>query len=94
MADNTPVNSQITDAVTQANVSTVGQAPAMAAGSLAQAASMSLAVMFANAVSAQQQMNVIAQAATAKGVALISGGDSEGGHSGTNGSRKPAGGKS
>ncbi|MBO6804758.1 MAG: RebB family R body protein, partial [Thalassospira sp.] len=32
MADNTPVNSQITDAVTQNNVKVLGEAPAHAMG--------------------------------------------------------------
>ena len=36
MADNTPVNGMITDAVTQANVKVLGDAPAMAMGSLYQ----------------------------------------------------------
>lgn len=73
MADNTPVNSQITDAVTQANVSVLGQSPSMAIGALNQALSNSLGMMFANAVSAQQQQNVLAQAATAQAVATIYG---------------------
>lgn len=74
MADNTPVNSQITDAITQANVTNVGQAPAVAIGALSQSLSMSLSMMFANAVTTQQQMNVIAEASTARSVAAIVGG--------------------
>ncbi|SDE36102.1 RebB family R body protein [Kordiimonas lacus] len=73
MADNTPVNSQITDAITQTNVTVLGEAPAMAIGALSQAMSSSLAVMFANATAAQQQQNIVAQAATAQGVATIYG---------------------
>ena len=73
MVDNTPVNSQVTDAVTQANIINVCQAPAVAVGALSQSLSMSLSLMFANAVKAQQQANVIAEAATAGGVARILG---------------------
>ena len=74
MADNTHVNSQITDAITQANLTNVGQAPGIAVGALSQSLSMSLSMMFANAVTAQQQMNTIAEASTARSVAAILGG--------------------
>ncbi|NVJ96519.1 MAG: RebB family R body protein [Alphaproteobacteria bacterium] len=65
------VNSQITDAVTQANVAVVGQSPAMAVGALNQALASSMSLVFANAVAAQQNMNVMAQAATTAGVTTI-----------------------
>ncbi len=65
------VNPQITDAVTQSNVKVVGEAPAMALGSLYQATAQALSIAAQNAVSHQQNMNVIAQAATTQGVALI-----------------------
>ncbi len=71
MADNTAVNSQITDAVTQADVSTVSQAPAVALGMLSHSLAFSTSIMFANAVSAQQQLLVAAQAATNQGVLQI-----------------------
>jgi hypothetical protein len=71
MANPTPVNSQITDAVTQANVEALGAAPAVAMGNLYQATSQALANAAHNATIAQQQMNMAAQAATTAGVALL-----------------------
>lgn len=71
MADPTAVNSQITDAVTQSNVKVLGEAPAMAMGTVYQTMAQSVGLSMQNAVSAQQQMNTIAQAATAQGVNLI-----------------------
>lgn len=68
MAEPTAVNGQITDAVTQANVKVVGEAPAMAMGSLYQSAAHSLGLMFENAVNAQNNQNIVAQAATTQGV--------------------------
>ncbi|RXV65512.1 thioredoxin reductase [Burkholderia stabilis] len=52
------VNAAITDAVTQTNVKVVGEAPAMATGSLYQAQSHSLSVLFENAVQQQSQSAV------------------------------------
>ncbi len=71
MAEPTPVNDQITDAVTQSNVKVLGDAPAMAMGSLFQATSQALANAAHNATAAQQQTNVTAQAATTQGVATL-----------------------
>ncbi len=71
MAFPTPVNDQITDAVTQSNLGVVGTAPAVALADLYQASATALAIAAHNAVFAQQQMNVTAQATTAAGVALI-----------------------
>jgi Killing trait len=70
-SDPTSVNSQITDAVTQSNVKVLGEAPAMAMGTVYQTMAQSVGLSMQNAVSAQQQMNTIAQAATAQGVNLI-----------------------
>ena len=69
--DSTTVNSQITDAVTQANVKVLGEAPAMAMGTVYQTMAQAVGLSMQNAVSAQQQMNTIAQAATTQGVNLI-----------------------
>lgn len=74
MAFPTAVNSQITDAVTQASVETLGQAPAIALGSLYQTIAQSLGLAAQNAVNAQQQSNVLAQAATTRCVQLLTGG--------------------
>lgn len=67
----TAVSSQITDAVTQANVKVVAEAPAMALGSLYQTAAHSTGLMFANSVTAQNNQNILAQAATTQGVMQI-----------------------
>jgi hypothetical protein len=67
----TSVNDQITDAVTQSNVKVVGEAPAMAMGSIYQTMAHSTGILFQNAVSAQQQQNTLAQAATNQGVMQI-----------------------
>jgi hypothetical protein len=71
MAYPTAVNSQITDAVTQANVKVVGDAPAMALGNLYQATAQALANAAHNATTAQQQTGVTAQAATTTGVTTL-----------------------
>ena len=71
MAYPTSVNNQITDAVTQSNVTVLGDAPAVALGTLYQTMAHALGLMFENAVSAQQQQNILAQAATTQGVVQI-----------------------
>jgi len=71
MAFPTSVNNQITDSVTQANVQVLGAAPAMAMGSLYQATSQALANAAHVATLAIQQSNVLAQAATTMGVAVL-----------------------
>jgi len=71
MAYPTAVNSQITDAVSQANAHVVGNAPAFAMASLYQATAQALGLAAQNATSAQQQASVTAQAATTMGVATL-----------------------
>jgi len=71
MAFPTSVNSQITDSVTQANVKVLGDAPAMAIGTLYQATAQALSNAAHNATNAQQQSHVTAQAATTQGVAQL-----------------------
>ncbi|PHV09716.1 RebB family R body protein [Chitinimonas sp. BJB300] len=71
MAFPTAVNNQITDAVTQSNVKVLGEAPAMAMGSIYQTMAHSTGILFENAVSAQQQQNTLAQAASNQGVMQI-----------------------
>lgn len=66
---------QITDAVTQANVKILGDAPGMAMGSLYQATSQALSNAAHNATTAQQNANTILQATTTQGVALLYGVD-------------------
>lgn len=71
MAIPTPVNSQITDAVTQGNRRMLAEAPAMAAGALYETLAHSIGLLFENAVAAQQQQNALAQAAATQGVMQI-----------------------
>lgn len=71
MPDSGEVDPQITDAVTQMNIKVVGEAPAMAIGSLYQTIGNSVAMAAANAVYAQQQSNIAHQAATTQCVALL-----------------------
>ena len=71
MAYPTPVNDQITDAVTQANVKVLGDAPAMAMGAIYQSLAHSTGILYENATSAQQQLQIAGQAATNQGVIQI-----------------------
>ncbi len=71
MALETTLNSQITDAVTQANVKVLADSPAIALSNLYQITSQSLGLAAQNAVMAQQQSNIIHQASTTQGVNLI-----------------------
>ena len=71
MADNTAVNGQITDAVTQTNVKVVAEAPAQAMGALYQVASHSAGLSLQNAVHSQQTLNQISSAVVSKAVAMI-----------------------
>lgn len=71
MAYPTAINDQITDAVTQSNVKVLGEAPAMAMGSLYKTLAHSTGVLFENAISAQQQQNTLALAAANMGVMQI-----------------------
>lgn len=71
MAIPTLVNGQITDSVTQSNISVLGSAPAMAMGSMYQTAAHATGLMFQNSVQAQQQTAIAAQAAANLGVMQI-----------------------
>ena len=57
MADNSTVNAQITDAVTQTNVNVVGESPAQAMGSLYQMAAHANGMAMQNSVANQQNLN-------------------------------------
>ena len=69
MADT--VSTQITDAVTQANVKVLGDSPALSLSNLYQTISQSLSLSAQNAVMSQQQSNIIHQATTTQGVSNI-----------------------
>jgi hypothetical protein len=62
------VSGRITDAVTQANVKVVAEAPAIAMGTIYQSLAHSTGLMFTNAVTAQQNHQTLSQAAAAQGV--------------------------
>lgn len=67
------VSRQVTDAVTQTNVKILAEAPAMAMGMLYQATAQALALAAHNATAAQHNANMILQATTTQGVALLFG---------------------
>jgi hypothetical protein len=71
MADKTPVNGMITDSVTQANVKVLGDAPAMSMGAIFQSLAHSTGILYENAVSSQQQLQIAAQASTNQGVIQV-----------------------
>jgi hypothetical protein len=74
MTDSTPpktVSPVITDAVTQANVKVLAESPAMSLSNLYQTISQSLSLSAQNAVTAQQQTNIVHQATTTQGVSLL-----------------------
>ena len=74
MADpNPPVNEQITDAVTQANVKVVAEAPAMAMGNLYQATAQALSNAAHWSTIAMQNATMMSQAATVMGVTTLYG---------------------
>ncbi|WP_086933809.1 RebB family R body protein [Agarilytica rhodophyticola] len=62
------VNEQITDSVTQVNTKTLGDAPAMAMGSLFTATSQALSNAGLNSTTSQQHAGITMQAATVQGV--------------------------
>lgn len=59
MAFTTLLNGQVTDAVAQADVITLGDAPAQAMASLYQAGAQALAVTMMNAIAGQQGVTVL-----------------------------------
>lgn len=71
MAFPTAVNSQITDSVTQANVNVLGDAPAVAMGSLYQTAAAAAGQAIQNAVTNQQNLNILAEAVTTASVKYL-----------------------
>ena len=71
MAYPTAENSQITDAVSQTNTKILGDAAAMAVGSLFLPTSQALSNAAHNAVTGQQQTFETAKAATVQGVSIL-----------------------
>lgn len=58
MATPTPVNGQITDAVTQSDITVLAQAPAMAMGTIYQSLAHAQSILYANMVAAQQRSSM------------------------------------
>jgi hypothetical protein len=73
MADPTLVNGQITDAVTQTNVTVLGNAAANAMATVYQVMAHSVGLSMQNAVAHQQRMNAISSGVTTQGVNLLYG---------------------
>ena len=71
MAQETPVNAQITDAVTQNNVKVLAEAPAQAMALVYQTAAHSLALAMENAQQAQGGLQQIGNAVTSSAVTMI-----------------------
>lgn len=69
----TRVNPQITDAITQTNVKVLAEAPAQALAMVYQVLSQVVGLTMQNGASAQQNMQTVASAATAKAVEVIMG---------------------
>jgi len=65
------VNSQVTDAVTQANVKVLGESPAEAAGLVYQSYSNSVGLALENAMSTQGGMQQVANASTSSVCTMI-----------------------
>lgn len=64
MSNNTEVNEQITDGVTQTNTAVIGSGPAMGAMHTYLAHAQAQGVLFANMVNEQQQLAVASLATT------------------------------
>jgi Killing trait len=71
MADPTLVNGQITDAVTQSNVTVLGNAAANAMATIYQVMAHSVGLSMQNAVANQQRMNALSSGVTTQGVNLL-----------------------
>jgi len=71
MADNTSVNDQITDAVTQTNVKVVGDAPTEAMGNLFDAQTQEPAIAALHEANNQEENDMTAQATTTEGVVTL-----------------------
>lgn len=63
-----PVNDSVTDSVTQVNTGVVGEAPAMAGGSLLISTSHALGLSALNSTGANQQGTIVQNTSTVQGV--------------------------
>ncbi len=71
MADQSSVNSQITDAVTQTNVKVLAEAPAQSMAMVYQTMAHSISLAMENAMQAQGGLQQIGNAVTSSGVRMI-----------------------
>ena len=71
MADNSSVNGKVTDAVTQTNVTVLGESPAQAMGSLYQMATHANGMAMQNSVSNQQNLNQLNPVIVADAIKLL-----------------------
>jgi killing trait domain-containing protein len=71
MADATAVNSQITDAVTQANGKVLGEAPAQSMALIYQTMAHSISLAMENAQQAQGGLQQIGNAVTSSAITMI-----------------------
>lgn len=71
MAHETPVNSQITDAVTQTNVKVLGEAPAQSMALVYQTMAHSISLAMENAQQAQGGLQQIGNAVTSSAITMI-----------------------
>lgn len=68
---NNTVNPQITDAVTQTNVKVLGEAPAMAMGTVYQSLANAISLTITGSAATQQGFQTMGEAVVAVGVAKI-----------------------
>ena len=73
MAIPTPVNGQITDAITQSNITVLGDSPAQAMSAIYQSTAHSLGLAMENAVANQQAANTVATAVVTRCVDALVG---------------------
>jgi Killing trait len=71
MADSTLVNGQITDAITQANVKVLGEAPAQSMALIYQTMAHSISLAMENAQQAQGGLQQIGNAVTSSAITMI-----------------------
>jgi len=71
MADNTLVNGQVTDAVTQTNVKVLGEAPAQSMALVYQTMAHSISLAMENAQQAQGGLQQIGNAVTSSAITMI-----------------------
>jgi hypothetical protein len=71
MADGTPVNAQITDAITQTNVKVLGEAPAQSMAMVYQTMAHSISLAMENAQQAQGGLQQIGNAVTSSAITMI-----------------------